>query len=85
MVIKPVHAEAIVEEGCRPARPIGDEPVKPSVQSGRKGGVFLVEMDEIARPLRLDGMASPLQSSGRAWFEMVLSRKDQDGIPLFAR
>src|SRR5258708_36442594 len=55
VVIKPVHAEAVVEEGCRPARPIVDEPVKPSVQSVRKGGVFLVEMDEISPPLMLDG------------------------------
>src|SRR5438876_1532673 len=53
VIIKAVHTEAVVEEDGRPACPIGDEPVKPSVQTGRKGGVFLVELDEIPRPARL--------------------------------
>jgi hypothetical protein len=58
VIIKPVHAEAVVEEDGRSARPIGDKPVKPSVQTGRKAGIFLVEVNEIPRPVRLDPVAS---------------------------
>ena len=65
MIIQPVHAEAVVEEGSRSARPIGDKSVKPSVQTGRKGGIFLVEVNEIPRPVRLDRVALLLQSGER--------------------
>src|SRR6266852_588322 len=65
VIVDPVHSVSIVEQRGRSLRPVGRDPLKSSVQAGRKVWVVLVNVDEIRWPLWMQVMAFQLQAASR--------------------
>ena len=83
VIVDPVHPVPVVEERRRSECAVRQEPVEPSVQARWKGGVFLVEVDEIRGACRLDSMAPLLETASGPRLGELLPRKDENDIPSF--
>ena len=83
MIINSVHSVAVVEECCRSARSVGQHSMKSPVQASRKGGVLLVDVDQIGRPFHVELMPSLLEAASCSRLWVLLSRKEQNDVPSF--
>jgi hypothetical protein len=63
VIVDSIHPIPVVEEGRRSAGSIYQQSVEPSVQTSRKGGVFLIEVDEVGGPFKVKHMAPLLETT----------------------
>ena len=75
-----MHPVPIVEQRRCSARAVHQEPVEPSVQSRRKRGVLLGEMNKVGGPVRVQGVAFFLEAARGPRLWELLPRKDEHDI-----
>ena len=76
-----MHPESVVEERRRSARAVRQHSMKASVQPRQKGGVFLVEVDQVGRLLAPESMAPLFQPASRPRLGILLPGEDEAHIP----
>ena len=82
VIIDSPHPIPIIEEHGGSASLVCKESVEPSVQTRRKSGVLLVEMDEIRGLVFFEFMSSLLESASGSRLGVFLTREDENDIPI---
>ena len=79
VVVDAVHAVPVVEERRRAAGAIREQPVKPSVQAGRKPVVLFGQVHEVLASAAVEPVSAPLEPASGVWLGELLSREDEHG------
>ena len=82
VVVEPMHAVAIVEDGNVSGRPVGEAAMKPAVQLSGKIGLLFCPMDKIRSSSGLERVTALLQPGFESRIGKLFSGKKQAEVAL---
>jgi hypothetical protein len=83
MVIDPVHAISVIEKRGSSECPVSQHSMEPSIEASGKGGILLVEVDEISGANQVELMPFFLKTTRGLRIGKLLARKNQNNVPSF--